>query len=108
MMDQDALDEISKHFKEAMDNIEKAQEEMWSKLTEEQQLAAFCCVVRRICKGEYEENGSYRHILYDTFGFGPEAYAQAQVAGYLQLHDDLGELGELRKFVAAALKNTKE
>lgn len=104
MMDQESLDEIHKLFNEAMDGIEKAQEEMWSKLTHDQQLAAFCCVVRRIYQGEYVDGCSYRGVLYDVFGFGPEAYAQAQIAGYLQIHNDLGELGELRKFAAAAMK----
>ena len=87
MMDPDDLEEIHKMFKEAMDNIEKAQEEMWERLTEEQRLAAFCCVVRRIYEGELVEKRSYRGELYDTFGYGPEAYAQAQVAGYLSLHN---------------------
>ena len=81
------LAEISKTFQEVFDEIEKEQEEYWNSLTEEQRLKAFCAVSRRIYEGEIEKKGSYRYVLYDVFGFGPEAYAQAQMAGYLAIHN---------------------
>jgi len=83
----DNLEEISKIFQETFDEIEKEQEEYWNSLTEEDRLKAFCAVSRRIFQGEIEEKGSYRYVLYDVFGFGPEAYAQAQMAGYLAIHN---------------------
>ena len=83
----DNLEEISKTFLEVFDEIEDEQEEYWNSLTEEERLKAFCAVSRRIFKGEIEEKGSYRYVLYDVFGFGPEAYAQAQMAGYLSIHN---------------------
>jgi hypothetical protein len=83
----DNLEEISKTFQEVFDEIEKEQEEYWNSLTEEDQLKAFCAVSRRIFQGEIEKKGSYRYVLYDVFGFGPEAYAQAQMAGYLAIHN---------------------
>jgi hypothetical protein len=45
--------------------------------------------VRRIHKGEVEDRGSYRHVLYSVFGFGPEAYTLAQGAGYLDIHNSI-------------------
>ncbi len=83
----DNLEEISKTFQEVFDEIEKEQEEYWNSLTEEDQLKAFCAVSRRIFQGEIEKKGSYRYVLYDVFGFGPEAYGQAQMAGYLAIHN---------------------
>lgn len=85
----DNLEEISKTFQEVFDEIEKEQEEYWNSLTEEQRLKAFCAVSRRIHEGEIEKKGSYRYVLYDVFGFGPEAYAQAQMAGYLAIHNSI-------------------
>jgi hypothetical protein len=84
-----ALDEISKIFSEAMAEIEKDSEDYWNSLSKEDQLKAFCAISRRIYKGEIEERGSYRYVLYDVFGFGPEAYAAAQMAGYLTIHNSI-------------------
>lgn len=74
-------------FQGAVDEHERLQEEFWESLTAEQQLDAFCAVVRRIHRGDVELQGSYRYVLYDVFGFGPEAYVPAQCAGYLELHN---------------------
>lgn len=85
----EGLEELSKIFNEAMDSLEREQEEYWNSLSKEDQLKAFCAVVRRIHKAELVEDRSYRGVLYDTFGFGPEAYAQAQCAGFLDLHNSI-------------------
>lgn len=83
----DKLAELSKVFNESMDQIQNDQEAYWDSLTPEQQLDAFCCIVRRIHRGEVELQGSYRYVLYDVFGWGPEAYVPAQCAGYLDIHN---------------------
>lgn len=82
-----AMAEFSQLFQEAMDALEVEQENYWNSLSKEQQLMAFCAVVRRIYKGDIEDRGSYRYVLYQVFGFGPEAYAPAQLAGYLSIHN---------------------
>lgn len=99
-MNDDDLEEGRNAFTEAMDIIKEDQEKFWSSLSTEDQLKAFCCVVRRIYEGEIREPRSYRGVLYDVFGFGPEAYAQAQMSGYLALHNSImseEEFNELRK-----------
>lgn len=83
----DILNEISKTFNESMKEIEKESEEYWNSLSKEDQLKVFCAVSRRIYKGEIEDKGTYRYVLYQTFGFGPEAYAPAQMSGYLDIHN---------------------
>ena len=82
-----AFGEFSKMFREAMDLIEQDSEDYWNSLSKDDQLKAFCAVSRRIHKGEIVDQGSYRHVLYGVFGFGPEAYAPAQAAGYLDIHN---------------------
>ena len=81
------LEETSNAFMVAMNILKDEQEAYWASLTKEEQLKAFCAVSRRIHKGEVELGGTYRYVLYDVFGFGPEAYAQAQLAGYLDIHN---------------------
>lgn len=65
----------------------KEEERFWNSLTKEQQLAAFCCVVRRLYKGELVDQGTYSYLLFDVFGFGPEAYDKARDTGFLELHN---------------------
>lgn len=98
-------EEMSIKFNEAMKVIEADQEKFWESLSEEDRLKVFCAVSRRIYKGEIEDKRSYRGVLYDVFKFGPEAYAQAQVAGYLSIHNSIFDSMNddleftLRKFV---------
>ncbi len=65
-----ALEELSKIFNEAMAEVEKESEDFWNSLSKEDQLKAFCAISRRIYKGEIEDRGTYRYVLYDVFGFG--------------------------------------
>ena len=81
----DSLESVSKTFHEIYDEMES--EQYWNSLSKEDQLKVFCAVSRRIYKAEIEEQRSYRGTLYSVFGFGPEAYTQAQLAGYLDIHN---------------------
>lgn len=96
-----ALDEISDIFNQVMSAIESVQEAFWNSLSKDEQLKAFCAVVRRIHRGEIEEHGSYRYVLYDVFHFGPESYAQAQMAGYLALHNSIFDMDQERDLLKA-------
>lgn len=100
----DELHELGKVFQEAMQLIESDQEEYWNSLSKEQQLKAFCAVVRRIHKGELEDRGTYRYILYQVFGFGPESYAQAQLAGFLALHNSIFDYSHETQLLSAFCK----
>lgn len=82
-----SLEDFGSMFQEAMDLIEKDSEDYWNGLSKDDQLKAFCAVSRRIYQGEILDKGSYRHVLYGVFGFGPKAYATAQAAGYLDIHN---------------------
>jgi hypothetical protein len=92
----ESLEELGKIFRETMNEIEKESESYWNSLSKEEQLKVFCAVSRRIFEGEIKNKGSYRHVLYSTFGFGPEAYAQAQCSGYLSIHNAIYDGERLR------------
>jgi hypothetical protein len=81
------LSELRQQFQIVIDAMEKEQEEYWNSLSKDQQLMAFCAVSRRILDGEIKQKGTYRYVLYNVFGFGPEAYMPAQCAGYLDIHN---------------------
>ena len=87
--EEEQLFEALSELREAMDEIEQESEAYWNGLSQEDQLKAFCAISRRIHKGELVERRSYRGVLYDVFGFGPEAYAPAQQANYIEIHNAL-------------------
>ena len=91
-------DELSNKFRLWEIELEEDHDKFWNALSKDDQLKAFCSVMRRLHKAEIEQRSSYRHTLYDVFGFGPESYVQAQVSGFLAIHNAIwdGErLGEL-------------
>ena len=100
-----SLEESSNAFNKICEEWEKEQEEYWNSLTKEEQLKVFCAVSRRIYEGEILEQGSYRYVLYNTFGFGPEAYAPAQVAGYLSIHNAIFDAEHERDLLVAFAKS---
>lgn len=100
----DEAHQLSEIFMQTMNELELEQEKYWNTLTKEQQLKAFCAVVRRIYKGDIEDKGSYRYVLYEVFGFGPEAYAQAQLAGYLALHNSIFDYDHESRLLEAFCK----
>lgn len=83
------IKKLSIDFNATMKEVENEEEKYWNSLTKEQQLCAFNSVCRRIIKGEFQDKGTYRYVLYVVFGFGPEAYARAQMAGYLTIHNSI-------------------
>ena len=103
-IDDEQWQEATRQFENAFKELETLQEAYWASLTKEQQLDAFCAVVRRLSQGELDQGRSYRGVLYDVFGFGPEAYSAAQMAGYLELHNCIYKKEKLRELLTDVLK----
>ena len=82
-------DEEKTIFKEASDQYDRKAEEYWKSLSYKDQLQAFYIVTKRIHKGDIVEKGSYRHVLYDTFGFDFDSYIIGLDSGYLDIHNGL-------------------
>ncbi len=59
----------------------------WESLTYDDKLKAFYSVVKRIYDGDVKNQGSYRYVLYDVFGFEADAYALGMDCGYMSLHN---------------------
>ena len=80
--------------------LEEDHDKFWNGLSKDDQLKAFCSVMRRLYKAELEEQGSYRYTLYDVFGFGSESYVQAQVSGFLAIHNAIWDGERLHSLIA--------
>lgn len=100
----DAIRETSAAFQEAIEHEKSLSESFWNGMNSEEQLWAFCAVMRRLHKGEIEDGRSYRGVLYSTFGWGPEAYAPAQCSGYLDIHNAIHTSSELETIVQNTIK----
>ena len=80
----EVLDQLAEMYKEVESSWEKDANEYWASLDQEHQMLAFFSVMKRVYQGEIVEGRSYRGVLYDIFGFGPEAYAMGMFCGFLQ------------------------
>lgn len=90
---EDLMKTLLAELAEEQEKIEKQfdieMDEWWNAMSKEDQMKAFYSVVKRIVDGELVEKGSYRYILYDVFGFGPESYMIALNAGFVALHNSI-------------------
>lgn len=84
-----ALSELSEIQEKLEAQREQEADEFWNSLTLEQKHNAFYSVVKRIHQGDIVDKGSYRYVLYDVFGFGPEAYGLGIDCGYMKIHNRL-------------------
>lgn len=64
-------------------------EDWWAKLPLVDRERAFYAVVKRIHQGELVDQGSYRYILYNIFGFDPSYYAIGMDCGFMSLHNSI-------------------
>lgn len=79
-------------MKELHKQFYKEETEFWNTLSKEQQLLAFCKIMRMLHEAEFDDRGTYRWVLYDKFGFDKDAYMRAQLAGFLDIHNALYEV----------------
>lgn len=68
----------------------------WKSLSYEDQLKAFHSVVKRIYEGDVKQQGSYRYVLNDVFGFAGDAYLIGMNCGYMSLHNAIKTTEEER------------
>lgn len=83
----ESIDEFSKAMQEGAEKWEAECDEYWNKLSYDEKLMAFHSVCKRIYEGDVKKEGSFRYVLYDVFGFGPDAYLVGMDSGYMDLHN---------------------
>lgn len=83
------LEELSRIMQEEHIKTENLVEAKWNALSPQDQQDYFYAVVKRIHKGDVVDGGSYRYVLYDVFGWGPESYGMGMECNYLDLHNQI-------------------
>ena len=100
----------SDHWKELFKAMEEAQQiqnqkadNFWNNLSYEDKLNAFYAVTKRIHKGDIEDKGSYRYVLYEIFGFDMDSYGIGMDSGYMDIHNSIRTAEEIESIVRKIL-----
>jgi hypothetical protein len=91
------LSDISQEFQKVYKQREEENDAWWKSLTEKEREDAFYAVCKRIHKGDLVDNGSYRYVLYDTFGFDHGMYVDGMNCGYMAIHNAIFDGEELQR-----------
>jgi hypothetical protein len=94
------LSDISQEFQKAYKQREEENDAWWEGLTEQERQDAFYAVCKRIHKGDLKDNGSYRYVLYDTFGFDHGMYVDGMNCGYMAIHNAIFDGEQYQKMRA--------
>jgi len=95
MKDEKALDGLAKLQQEwkTQRNVHEAAVDDWweNQLTEKERENAFYAVCKRIHEAELQHAGTYRHTLYDVFGFDGDMYRHGVNCGFMAIHHAIGD-----------------
>ena len=83
----DEYKEYLKIEEEALGQYQQKAKEYFISLNTDNQLLLFFYFTNIIFENYFKDNGSYRGLLYDKFGFGPEAYSLGMDSGMFALHN---------------------
>ena len=89
--------ELMNEMKALKDKYDSDADDFWNNLSYEDKLKAFYSVCKRIHKGDIEERGSYRYVLYQVFGFEFDAYVVGMNCGYLDIHNSIYSNEDIEK-----------
>ena len=103
----DKWQELSKAMQEAQEMYEEEAQQFWDSLSYEDKLRAFYAVSKRIHKGDVEDKGSYRYVLYEIFGFEMESYGIGMDCGYMDIHNSIRTPDEIESIVRKILSESQ-
>jgi hypothetical protein len=84
-----ALAELDQEMEKYKEQYEAENDAWWNGLTEKERQDAFYAVCKRIYQGDIVDQGTYRYVLYNVFGFGPEMYGAGMDCGYMEIHNSI-------------------
>jgi hypothetical protein len=82
---------------EALKQYSLKAKEYFKSLDMDDQLLVFFHITNVIFENYFNDNGSYRGLLYDKFGFGPEAYSLGCDSGMFTLHNAISTPDQLEE-----------
>lgn len=83
----ESQEDFAKAMQEGAEKWDGECDEYWNKLSYDEKLKAFHSVCKRIYEGDVKREGSFRYVLYDVFGFAPDAYLIGMECGYMDIHN---------------------
>jgi hypothetical protein len=89
--------EFLKLEEEAREQYTQKAKEYFESLETDNQLLLFFYITNLIFENYFNDKGSYRGLLYDKFGFGPEAYSLGCDSGMFSLHNAISTPDELEE-----------
>ena len=72
---------------EALGQYTQKAKEYFESLETDNQLLLFFHITNQIFENYFKDNSSYRGLLYDKFGFGPESYTIGMDSGMFAIHN---------------------
>ena len=99
--------ELLKIEEEALGQYKQKAKEYFDSLETDNQLLLFFHVTNTIFENYFKDSGSYRGLLYDKFGFGPEAYSLGMDSGMFALHNAISTPDELEERFETLVKFLK-
>jgi hypothetical protein len=87
----DKIDAFTQIYRDARQQYDTEAEQYWEALSYEDKLKVFYLVTKRIHKGDVIDRGSFRYVLYDTFGFDMDSYLVGMDSGYMEIHNAIAE-----------------
>ena len=94
------LAELGEEMERGRKLYEHDNDTWWNGLTEKEREDAFYAVCKRIHEGDMIQNGSYRYVLYDVFGFDAGMYGAGMDCGYMAIHNAIGEGEDLQRMMS--------
>jgi hypothetical protein len=93
----DEYKEFLKIQEEALEQYKQKAKEYFESLEMNNQLLLFFHITNTIYANYFQDNSSYRGLLYDKFGFGPESYSIGMDSGMFAVHNAISTPDELEE-----------
>jgi len=103
----DEFNELLKIEQQVKEQYSLKAKEYFDSLETDNQLMMFFYITNLIFKNYFEDRGSYRGLLYDKFGFGPEAYSLGLDSGMFAVHNSISTPNEEEERFNALVKFLK-
>ena len=96
-LNSDEYKEFLKAEENAILDYHKKAEEFFQSLDNDNKLLLFYHITNTIYQNYFNDKGSYRGLLYDKFGFKPNAYGIGYTSGMFALHNAISTPDELEE-----------
>lgn len=106
-LDSDEYKDFLKAEEESKDRYTQIAKEYFDSLDTDNQLLIFFYVTNLIYENYFNDNGSYRGLLYDKFNFGPEAYSLGCDSGMFSIHNAISTPDEIEERFQKLIKFLK-